>query len=111
MASLNTATAETKNVDDLDPHLGAMLDRKRKKLTSGEYRPLAKDEVTAALNRLLSAHHISDASVEDVHRLAGGGIERTISVYFGSRQWQQRKTRFADGSHQQRSRNQPSSGV
>ncbi|MGD9662638.1 MAG: hypothetical protein AB7U63_15340, partial [Porticoccaceae bacterium] len=72
MASFNTATAETKNVDDLDPHLGAMLDRKRKKLTSGEYRPLAKDEVTAALNRLLAAHHISDASVEDVHRLAGG---------------------------------------
>ena len=72
MAALNTAPTNGKNVDDLDPHLDAMLERKRKKLTRGEYRPLAKAEVTAALNRLLAAHHISDAKVEDVHRLAGG---------------------------------------
>lgn len=72
MAVSNTATFKLKNIEDLDPNLDAMLDRKHAKLAKGEYHIISTEQVIEALKKLLSAHNITDAHVENVQRLAGG---------------------------------------
>ena len=67
------------DADDLEPRVAELLDAKLTRRAQGPYRPLAADEVIARVGALLEAHGVTGATLEDVHRMAGGASKEQFS--------------------------------
>ncbi|WP_404477955.1 phosphotransferase family protein [Novosphingobium sp. BL-52-GroH] len=61
-----------RDLDEQDPFLAAMLDRRQERLRRGAYLPLSTDAITHRLAKLIAHGGVHDAHAENVRRMAGG---------------------------------------